>query len=232
MACNGGGWPATVAAAFSPAAKAPRRSGRWKQSGWKSCTSLPLLPPPRDRSSSNCGSPTRKANYWPSACTCSAPRDAARWAGCWPIGTRTRMTRGPRQPPSRAPNGKTNLAYVGNGARPATASSTIHGYAAHQAKGLNDGLYGNDHSWIPAAPHAWFQIDLGGSARVGRFKLGRDRSGQYADRGVESLRIEASADGRRWQTLFRQNHLAGLPDYDPTETMENPHPRRQRGLSK
>jgi len=40
-----------------------------------------------------------------------------------------------------------NLAVAGEGAK-ATASSCLSGYAIHQISHLNDGLYGNSHSWI------------------------------------------------------------------------------------
>ena len=112
-----------------------------------------------------------------------------------------------KAPPER-PNGPANLAFVGNGAKPATTSSELPGFPIHQAKGLNDGIYGNDHSWIAALPHAWFQIDLGKIATVGRFKLGRDRTGQFYDRGLDYLKIEVSVE-----RPAMENHLrAKRPD--------------------
>ena len=47
------------------------------------------------------------------------------------------------------PNSPTNLALASLGAV-ARASSVLPGYAIHAVAHLNDGLYGNDHSWIPA----------------------------------------------------------------------------------
>ncbi len=108
--------------------------------------------------------------------------------------------------PSDPPDGAGNLAFVGNGAKPATASSSLY-LPIHQPAGINDGRYGNDHSWIGAEPGAWFQIDLGKTATVGLFKSGRDRTGKLADRTTDSLKIESSLDAQSWQTLFEK---AGL----------------------
>ncbi len=105
--------------------------------------------------------------------------------------------------------GKANLAFVGNGAKPATASSS-RPEPQHQAKGLNDGKYGFENSWIGETPRSWFQIDLGKAAVIGRFVLGRDRTGRFEDRAVDYLKIEASLDGQKWQPVFETNGLATL----------------------
>lgn len=115
------------------------------------------------------------------------------------------------------PNGPGNLAYVGNGAKPATASSE-RPEPRHQPAGLNDGAYGNDHSWIGITPRSWFQIDLGKVDRIGCFKLGRDRTGQYTDRQVDYLKIETSTDARTWQTVFEQSGLTGMNGYSPEKS--------------
>ena len=87
------------------------------------------------------------------------------------------------------PNGPTNLAYVGNGAKPATALSEFPD-PKHKAAGLNDGIYGNSHSWIGLTPKSWFQVELAKAAKIGRFKLGRDRKEGYRDRAANYLKIE------------------------------------------
>ena len=54
------------------------------------------------------------------------------------------------------PEGQDNLALAERGAV-ASASSLLPGYPIHQVKHLNDGLYGNDHSWIAASSNSeWF----------------------------------------------------------------------------
>jgi hypothetical protein len=117
------------------------------------------------------------------------------------------------------PDGPANLAFVGNGAKPATATSS-RPEPLHQPAGLNDGRYGNDRSWIGGAKNASFQIDLGKPATVGRFKLGRDRTGHYTDRGLDCLKVEVSTDGRLWQTVFEKRDMGAIAGYSPTQTVE------------
>lgn len=102
-----------------------------------------------------------------------------------------------------------NLAYVGNGAKRATASSA-RTEPYHQPPAINDGKYGNESGWIGAHPKSWFQIDLGKPAKVDEFKLGRDRTGVHTDRAVDYLKIESSLDGRSWRTIFDKAGLATL----------------------
>ena len=120
--------------------------------------------------------------------------------------------------PVDLPNGPDNLAFVGNGAKTATASSS-RPEPRHQPPGLNDGRYGNNSSWIGAAPLSWFQIDLGKTAIVGRFKLGRDRTGGFSDRGTDYLKIEVSLDGQTWKTVVEQSAVASLPGYGGSKAM-------------
>ncbi len=116
------------------------------------------------------------------------------------------------------PDHRDNLAFVGNGAKPATASSA-RPEPIHQPPGINDGAYGNAHSWIGTTPQSWFQIDLGKGTAIGQFKLGRDRTGQFRDRAVDTLKIETSLDGQAWQTVFEQKGLTTLPGFAPAKTL-------------
>ena len=113
------------------------------------------------------------------------------------------------------PDAPANLAFVGNGARPATASSE-RDEPIHKAAGINDGKYGNGHSWIGRTPRSWFQIDLGKVTTVGRLKLGRDRTGQYADRLADEVKVETSRDQQAWETAFEQRGITALPGFQPT----------------
>ena len=66
------------------------------------------------------------------------------------------------------PGGPDNLALGARGAV-ASASSVLAGYAIHAVAHLNDGLYGNDHSWISATSGtAWAQIELPQAVQVAR----------------------------------------------------------------
>jgi hypothetical protein len=66
------------------------------------------------------------------------------------------------------PDGKENLALAERGAV-ASASSVLPGYEIHQIKHTNDGLYGNDHSWISATSESeWAPIELPKPSSVAR----------------------------------------------------------------
>ena len=101
------------------------------------------------------------------------------------------------------PQGGANLALASAGAK-ATASSCLPGYAIHQVAHLNDGLYGNEHSWIAAGlTEEWAQIELPRKARVGRIVFSRDREGRYRDRVPEAFEVQVSLNGREWTTVAR-----------------------------
>ena len=81
-----------------------------------------------------------------------------------------------------APGNAENLALASKGAK-ASASSCLPGHALHAIPHLNDGQYGNGHSWIAASPaNEWAQIELPKPARVDRVVFSRDREGHYRDR--------------------------------------------------
>ena len=94
------------------------------------------------------------------------------------------------------PDSPTNLALASRGAV-ARASSLLPGYAIHAVAHLNDGLYGNDHSWIAAtAGEEWAEIELPAPARVARVVLSRDRNGQFTDRQILEAEVRLSSDGQ------------------------------------
>jgi len=98
------------------------------------------------------------------------------------------------------PGGAKNLALAASGAR-ATASSCLPGYDIHKIVHLNDGRYGNSHSWIAAsATNEWAQIELPEVAAVNRVVISRDREGRYGDRLPVEFKIELSLDGKLWRT--------------------------------
>ena len=97
------------------------------------------------------------------------------------------------------PDSPTNLALASRGAV-ARASSALAGYPIHAVAHLNDGLYGNDHSWIPAtAGEEWAEIELPAPALVARVVLSRDRNGQFVDRQILEAEVRLSSDGQTWQ---------------------------------
>ena len=96
------------------------------------------------------------------------------------------------------PETEENLALATAGAR-ASARSCLPGYAIHQIEHLNDGRYGNSHSWIAATTgEEWAQIDLSEPRLIHRVLISRDREGKYHDRLPVHWRVLVSEDGQEW----------------------------------
>ena len=101
------------------------------------------------------------------------------------------------------PGGKQNLALAAAGGK-ASASSCLPGYAIHQIANLNDGRYGNSHSWIAATDgEEWAQIELPQPAEIAKVVFSRDRLGGYKDRLPADFEVRLSLDGQHWTTVRR-----------------------------
>jgi len=110
------------------------------------------------------------------------------------------------------PGGGKNLALAAAGAK-ATASSCLPGYPIHQIAHLNDGLYGNSHSWIAAGTrNEWAQIEFPRVVSVAMVVFSRDREGRYRDRLPASIEIRVSTDGKNWKTVARNSTVPILPE--------------------
>jgi hypothetical protein len=106
------------------------------------------------------------------------------------------------------PEGKQNLALAALGAK-ASASSCLPGYPIHQIAHLNDGQYGNSHSWIAAGTFGeWAQIEFPQTHRVARVVFSRDREGRYRDRMPAAFEIRLSLDGKQWRRVALVRALA------------------------
>lgn len=117
-------------------------------------------------------------------------------------------------------SGKTNVALASTGTT-ATASGTLPGYSIHQLAHINDGLQGNDHSWISStAGTGWVELQFPETVRIQRISWARDATGKYADRVPTSYRIEYSQQesGDQWQPLISSVDRAafGTPDWQPS----------------
>ncbi len=117
-----------------------------------------------------------------------------------------------------APEGRENLALAARGAR-ASASSCLAGHAIHQVAHLNDGRYGNGHSWIAAGTAGeWAQIELPRAAAVARVVFSRDREGRFRDRMPVDVTVLVSRDGQDWKAVARAksaNRPAAVPPLEP-----------------
>jgi hypothetical protein len=110
------------------------------------------------------------------------------------------------------PEGGTNLALASAGSK-ATASSCLPGYPIHQIAHLNDGLYGNSHSWIAAGTrNEWVQIEFPKPVSVAMLVFTRDREGRYRDRLPASIEIRVSTEGTNWKTVVRSSVFPILPE--------------------
>jgi len=88
----------------------------------------------------------------------------------------------------------------------ASASGTLPGYAIHRVENLNDGLLGNDHSWVAHEAAGWAEVDLGGVFHVCRIALGSDSSGvNKGGREPTAFTVQAAlATGAvaAWKTVY------------------------------
>ena len=105
-----------------------------------------------------------------------------------------------------------------NAAREATVTSSgdLAGISIHRLDHLNDGLYGNDHSWISNTPGTgWVEVELPGIESIERIEWSRDRSPspQFSDRLATQYTIAISTDGISWQIVAGDwdRSPAGLP---------------------
>lgn len=110
-----------------------------------------------------------------------------------------------------------NVALASHGAV-ATSSGNYSETGIHQLRHVNDGLYGNDHSWISDQyGGGWVRIELPAVIEIDRVVWGRDRNGKFPDRLPVRYRIEVSLDGQQWRSV------ATHEDRLPIGTAHDPH---------
>jgi hypothetical protein len=94
-----------------------------------------------------------------------------------------------------------NLALATNGAK-ATASGTYPNSELHKLEHINDGLYGNSHSWISSETgKGWVQIELPQTAAIDKIVWGRDREEKFQDRLATSYVIETATEPGEWRRI-------------------------------
>ncbi|MDB6025127.1 MAG: Protein of unknown function (DUF1553)/Protein of unknown function (DUF1549)/Planctomycete, partial [Verrucomicrobiales bacterium] len=106
-----------------------------------------------------------------------------------------------------------NVALATAGAK-ASASSVYPNAAIHKLEHINDGLFGNDHSWISSeAGKGWVQIEFPGAVSINKVVWGRDREERYADRLATNYKIEAGTTTNDWKVVAgsndRRRYVAG-----------------------
>ncbi len=91
-----------------------------------------------------------------------------------------------------------NVALASVGTKP-SASGTLPGYAIHQLAHINDGLTGNNKSWISDTPgKGWIQLNFPSVKKIQRIVWGRDRERHFKDRLATKYRIEAQSQPNKW----------------------------------
>ncbi|MFT7542330.1 MAG: hypothetical protein ACI9K5_003309, partial [Gammaproteobacteria bacterium] len=83
-----------------------------------------------------------------------------------------------------------------------STSGNYVGNAKHQQLHLNDGLYGNDHSWIANTPGTgWVELAFAAPALIDTVLWGRDRTAAYSDRLATDYSIEVTDDSGAWHVV-------------------------------
>jgi hypothetical protein len=94
-----------------------------------------------------------------------------------------------------------NVALASAGTK-ATASSVYPNSDLHRLEHLNDGQYGNSHSWISNEPgQGWVDLEFPQTVTINKVIWGRDREQKYADRLAVDYRIEVCAESNDWQMV-------------------------------
>lgn len=94
-----------------------------------------------------------------------------------------------------------NVALASRGTK-AIASGTLPGYPIHQLEHINDGKYGNNHSWISdTSGTGWVELELPEPAVISRVVWARDRGQQFRDRVAVEYRVEVAVDLGQWQVV-------------------------------
>ncbi len=86
--------------------------------------------------------------------------------------------------------------------------------AIHQTAHINDGQYGNAHSWISnERGKGWVQIEFQKPERIQRVSWSRDRGSDervFDDRVATGYRIEVSLDGNEWKTVASSDNRLSI----------------------
>ncbi|NBR86089.1 MAG: DUF1553 domain-containing protein [Proteobacteria bacterium] len=111
-----------------------------------------------------------------------------------------------------------NVALASTGAK-ATASGTYPNNPYHKLEHINDGLYGNERSWISnERGKGWVQIEFAKTETIDRVTWSRDRDNvpRYNDRLATRYRIEVSTNGTAWQTVATSDDRQPFSTKAPT----------------
>jgi hypothetical protein len=102
-------------------------------------------------------------------------------------------------------NAAQNIALAKHGTQ-ARSGGDFPNHAKHKLAHINDGLYGNDHSWIAKQKNTggWVQLELAQPTAINRVEWSRDRGTKgtvHEDRLALGYRVEVSLDAKAWTTV-------------------------------
>ena len=113
-----------------------------------------------------------------------------------------------------------NIALARLGTRP-TSSGNYGPHPLHKLAHINDGLYGNSHSWISNQPgRGWVQLEFPETVLIDRIHWGRDRQLKFRDRLPTRYWIEVAETPGLWRDV------AGIADRAPFGTQATARPDR------
>jgi len=103
---------------------------------------------------------------------------------------------------AKGPNGSLeNVALASFGAK-VSVSSVFPGSSFHKREHLNDGLFGNERSWISSERgKGWAIVEFPRDCAISEITWGRDRSGAYRDRLATDYLIEAETADGGWKKV-------------------------------
>ena len=114
----------------------------------------------------------------------------------------------------------TNVALASAGTKP-SASGTLPGYAIHKLEHVNDGVRGNNKSWISdTSGRGWVQLDFPAPKRIQRIVWSRDREGAFKDRVATDYRIEAALEPGKWTEIASSKDREPIGASDPNSFLK------------
>ena len=115
----------------------------------------------------------------------------------------------------------TNVALATAGTK-ASASGMLPGYAIHKLAHLNDGVPGNNKSWISdTSGRGWVQLDFPAPKKIQRIIWSRDRNGGFKDRVATDYRIEAALEPGKWTEIASSKDRESIGASDPNAFLKN-----------
>ncbi len=105
-----------------------------------------------------------------------------------------------------------NLAPAETGTR-SRCSGSLDGYLIHDLSHLNDGHYGNGHSWIASTKGTgWVELEFAAPMLIDRLVWSRDRERKFIDRLATGYHVEVCLEPGQWQRVASSADRQPLPE--------------------